>query len=111
MTWLVSSSLSNRVIDRPAEAKVRIVAPLRLVAERAPLENAKGIWKETLGCGHVLHTFVDFFWDEKQHLILSEPIAKRRRCHECRDAIAVAVPFPTKKPCVSTKREKRERAA
>lgn len=82
-------------------------SPLRLVVSRSPLENAKNIWEETLECGHVTHTFVDFFWDEKQHLILSQPSAKRRRCHPCRDVLAAAAPSP-KKPCASTKRERRK---
>jgi len=58
-------------------------SPLRLVARRSLV--SKGVWSETLECGHEITTFQEFLWDEKSHLIMLEPTAKRRRCSECKE--------------------------
>ena len=63
-------------------------SPLRLVSARKLID--KGCWQETLECGHSLTTFQNFLWDEKSHLVLLDPTAKRRRCREFK-AIADAL--------------------
>jgi hypothetical protein len=71
-------------------------SPLRLVAKRTPV--CKGVWKETLECGHIVHAYLEFLWDEKSHLVTFEPNAKRRRCHECKAALLNDIPHKKEKP-------------
>ena len=59
-------------------------SPLRLILSRTLV--CRGCYQETLECGHSLTTYQEFLWDEKAHLVLLEPTAKRRRCHECKAA-------------------------
>lgn len=61
-------------------------SPLRLVSSRTCV--SKGVWQETLECGHEVTTYQAFLWDDKSNLILIEPTAKRRRCQKCKSAIA-----------------------
>jgi hypothetical protein len=71
-------------------------SPLRLVSERKLIE--KGVWRERLECGHTVTTFQDFLWDDKSHLVLLEPTAKRRRCRECKAIAEAALTDSPKKP-------------
>jgi hypothetical protein len=61
-------------------------SPLRLVVDRTLVE--KNVWKEKLECGHAVLAFLEFQWDEHNKLIEFEPHAKRRRCRECKPAVA-----------------------
>jgi hypothetical protein len=70
-------------------------SPLRLILSRTLV--CRGCYQETLECGHELTTYQEFLWDEKAHLVLLEPTAKRRRCQECK---AAAAQDPTRKAVV-----------
>jgi hypothetical protein len=60
-------------------------APLRRVVARVQFEGFKPgtTWLETLECGHEQVAYLDWFWDEKGHLVQNPPTAVRRRCPEC----------------------------
>jgi hypothetical protein len=77
-------------------------SPLRLISARNLIE--KGIWREMLECGHSVTTFQDFRWDEKSHLVLLDPSAKRRRCRECK---AIAKPKPVRSVTLEEERKRR----
>ena len=62
-------------------------SPLRLILSRTLV--CRGCYQETLECGHQLTTYQEFLWDEKAHLVLLEPTAKRRRCQQCREVSCV----------------------
>jgi hypothetical protein len=61
-------------------------SPLRLVVERTLIE--KNLWKEKLECGHEVMAFLEFEWAQGTQLIEFAPTARRRRCRECKPAIA-----------------------
>jgi hypothetical protein len=64
-------------------------SPLRLVLARTQVE--KGIWRETLECGHEVTAFQDFLWDANGFLVELAPHAKRRRCQKCKPEVAPAL--------------------
>ena len=85
-----SGKLSPAVWDR-----ILGKAPLRLVVRREEIES--GIWLEVLECGHERQTFacLDSYWDEGAHLIQPpQPVAKRRRCQECKRSEAAGNSLP-----------------
>jgi hypothetical protein len=84
-------------------------SPLRLVLKRTL--KFRGCYQETLECGHRVTTYQEFLWDDKAHLVLLEPTAKRRRCQECK-AVAASSPaeLPSpKKPSQSVGRDEKRR--
>lgn len=74
---VMSSVLRERLLGK---------SPLRLVSSRTCV--SKGVWQETLECGHEVTTYQKFLWDDKSNLVLIEPTAKRRRCQKCKPAVA-----------------------
>src|SRR5678816_598628 len=70
--------------------------PLRLITARTPISESRltstQTYLETLSCGHQVMKFSDWYWDEGGHLINHPPTAKRRRCQECSEQMAI--PFP-----------------
>jgi hypothetical protein len=83
-------------------------SPLRQILSRTLV--CRGCYQETLDCGHRVTTYQEFLWDEKAHLVLLEPTAKRRRCHECREAAELRE-FPSPKKPVQSERSPRKKAA